>query len=229
MQNSCFLSLFEYDQEMTSLEKFIDGQLQRGLSHFSSEEAMAALDLKPHTLKTSIARLIKKHRLANPRHGFFLILRPEDRLAGAPDPAHWIDPLMKYQELDYRISLLRAAAFHGIELTLLDCARYFHKATGINGIAQIAKDVGGKANPRKLAEIAATYESSSVRRLGYLLEHCGHTRQANALEPFAQKAKTPAALEPAAKSLIKLLGASEPLEKNTRWKILVNEPVEIDF
>ena len=25
----------------------------------------------------------------------------------------WIDPLMKHQGLDYRISLLRAAAFHG--------------------------------------------------------------------------------------------------------------------
>jgi len=29
------------------------------------------------------------------------------------DPARWIDPLMKYQGLDYRVSLLRAAAFHG--------------------------------------------------------------------------------------------------------------------
>jgi hypothetical protein len=51
--------------------------------------------------------------VANLRHGFYLILRPEDRVAGAPDPARWIDPLMKYQGIDYRVSLLRAAAFHG--------------------------------------------------------------------------------------------------------------------
>lgn len=50
---------------------------------------------------------------ANARHGFYLILRPEDRAAGSPDPARWIDPLMKYQGIDYRISLLQAAAFHG--------------------------------------------------------------------------------------------------------------------
>jgi hypothetical protein len=43
----------------------------------------------------------------------YLILRPEDRAIGAPDPARWIDPLMKHLGVDYRISLLRAAAFHG--------------------------------------------------------------------------------------------------------------------
>jgi hypothetical protein len=42
-----------------------------------------------------------------------LILRPEDRSAGGPDPARWIDPLMHHLGVDYRISLLRAAAFHG--------------------------------------------------------------------------------------------------------------------
>ena len=54
----------------------------------------------------------------------------------------------------------------GVELTLLDCARYFHKAGGINALAQIAKDIGDKAESGKLAEIAAAYENSSVRRLG---------------------------------------------------------------
>ncbi len=33
--------------------------------------------------------------------------------SGAPDPARWIDPLMKYLGTDYRISLVRAAAMHG--------------------------------------------------------------------------------------------------------------------
>lgn len=34
-------------------------------------------------------------------------------MAGAPDPVRWMDSLMEHQGLDYRISLLRAAAFHG--------------------------------------------------------------------------------------------------------------------
>jgi hypothetical protein len=32
----------------------------------------------------------------------------------------------------------------GVELTLLDCVRYFHQATGISGVAQIIQDIGAK-------------------------------------------------------------------------------------
>lgn len=272
---------------MASLDQFVDDRLLHGRAHFNREEALAAVDLKPDGLTAAITRLVKKQRLANPRHGFYLILRPEDQMAGAPDPVRWIDPLMKYQGLDYRISLLRAAAFHGsshqaamvfqvvvpkqlrdfeigrhrlqflyqtpkafaklnqpdwldrmksdagfaqvagVELTLLDCARYFHKATGINGVAQIAKDIGAKAEPRVLAKAAAAYENSSVRRLGYLLERAGHTRQANALEPFVKKAKTAVPLDPSVKPLIESLSGLH--EKDARWKLVINEPVEIDF
>jgi predicted transcriptional regulator of viral defense system len=272
---------------MASLEQFVDDRLIHGRAYFSRKEALAALELKPETLGAAITRLMKKRRLANPRHGFYLILRPEDQIAGAPDPVRWIDPLMKHQGLDYRISLLRAAAFHGsshqaamvfqvivsrqlrdfeigrhrlqflyqapkafvrvnqpeyldemksdagfakvagVELTLLDCARYFQKTAGINGVVQIVKDIGAKADPRKLAKAAADYENSSVRRLGYLLDHAGHVRQANALEPFVKKAKTAVPLDPSAKPLTELL--AEVHEKDARWKLVINEPVEIDF
>ena len=275
-----------YDLGMISIQQFIDDRLVHGRAHFSRDEALAALDLKPDALAAAITRLIKKRRLANPRHGFYLILRPEDQVAGAPDPVRWIDPLMKHQRLDYRISLLRAAAFHGsshqaamvfqvvvpkqlrdfeigrhrlqflyqtpkaftqvnqpaqlaqmkseagfakvagVELTLLDCARYFHKATGISGVAQIAKDIGAKGDPRTLAKLAAAYENSSVRRLGYLLERAGHRRQANALEPFVKKAKTALPLDPAVKPLMESL--ADVHEKNAKWKLVINETVEID-
>ncbi len=272
---------------MISLDQFIDDRLLHGRAYFDREEALSAVDLKQASLTAAISRLVKRRRLANPRHGFYLILRPEDQVAGAPDPVRWIDPLMKHQGIDYRISLLRAAAFHGsshqaamvfqvvapkqlrdfeigrhrlqflyqvpmafaklnqpgqldriksdagfaqvagVELTLLDCARYFHKASGINGVAQIVKDIGVKAKPSVLAQTAAVYENSSVRRLGYLLELAGHVRQANALEPFVKKAKTAVLLDPSVKPLIESL--SESHEKNAKWKLVINESVEIDF
>ncbi len=272
---------------MASLDQFIDDRLLHGRAYFDRAEVLAAVDLNSQSLTAAITRLVNKHKLANPRHGFYLILRPEDLMTGAPDPVRWIDPMMKHQGLDYRISLLRAAAFHGsshqaamvfqvivpkqlrdfeigrhrlqflyqtpkafaklnqrelldrmksdagfaqvagIELTLLDCARYFHKAAGINGVAQIAKDIGAKADPRRLAKIAAAYENSSVRRLGYLLERAGHVRQADALETFVRKAKTAVLLDPSVKPLIESL--AELHEKNTKWKLVINEPVEIDF
>jgi predicted transcriptional regulator of viral defense system len=103
----------------------------------------------------------------------------------------------------------------GIELTLLDCARCFHKAGGISAVAQITRALGARAQPRRLAAIARAYENSAVRRLGYLLELAQHEEQAKALDPFAQKAKTKL-LDPTSKL--------EPGEMSGRWKIAVNNP-----
>ena len=235
---------------MSSLQEFIDSQLARGRAYFSKPTALAELGQTPQAFQAAVARLTKKGRLASPRRGFYLILRPEDRQLGAPDPSRWIDPLMKHLGLDYRVSLLRAAAFHGsahqaamvfqviaprqlpkieigrqrveflyqapaafaesnrpewlaqlkteagfakiagVELTLLDMCRYFHRAAGINGAAQAVHDLGKKADPRILAKAARAYENSAVRRLGYLLERFGHIRQANVLRAFAEKAKS---------------------------------------
>lgn len=271
---------------MTSVDQFVDDRLLHGRGYFAREEALAALSLNSKALTAAITRLVKKRRLANPRHGFYLILRPEDQTS-APDPVRWIDPLMKHQGIDYRISLLRAAAFHGsshqaamvfqvvapkqlrdfeigrhrlqflyqtpkgfaklnqpdrldriksdtgfaqvagVELTLLDCVRYFHKAAGINGVAQIVKDIGAKAEPRALAKAADAYENAPVRRLGYLLDRAGHVRQASALEPFVKKAKTAVPLEPSVRPLIASL--AEFHEKDAKWKLIINERVEIDF
>jgi len=115
----------------------------------------------------------------------------------------------------------------GVELTLLDCARYFHRAAGINGVAQIAQDIGAKADPQKLAKAAVAYDNSAIRRLGYLLDHAGHVRQAKALEPFAKKAKSMKPLDPSAKPLTESL--TELHEKDAKWMLVINEPVEIDF
>lgn len=281
------LSFFAYVSGMGALEQFVDNQLIQGRATFSRKEAEAALDLTKEALTAALTRLAKRKRLASPRKGFFLILRPEDQSTGAPDPAQWIDPLMRFLTLDYRVSLLRAAASHGsshqaamvfqiivprqlrgievgrhriefiyqapasfakanqpdaldqiktsagyarvagIELTLLDCVRYFHKAGGINGVAQVVKDIGNKADPRKLATLAVAYESSCVRRLGYLLEHMGHERQAKRLEPFAKKAKSVVPLDPSVKEVSSVL--STLAEKDIRWKLLINEHVEVDF
>jgi predicted transcriptional regulator of viral defense system len=279
--------LLAYNMGMTSLDQYLDAQLVRGRAHFTSEEALVELRLSSLALKAAIGRMTKKQRVANLRHGFYLILRPEDRVAGAPDPARWIDPLMKYQGIDYRVSLLRAAAFHGsshqaamtfqvivpkqlrdfeigrhrlqfvyqapaafaqvnqsewlgsmkseagfakvagVELTLLDCARYFHKSAGINGLAQIVKDIGTQADTRKLAKAAEVYENASVRRLGYLLDQAGCEPQANALEPFVKRVKTSLPLDPSVKPLIASLAEEAP--RIAKWKLIINEPVEADF
>lgn len=271
---------------MRPLESFVEQKLADGAGFFTSEEARGVLGLSEAALAAAALRLIKKTKLAHPRRGFYLILRPEDRSAGAPDPAQWIGPLLQYQNLDYRVSLFRAATWHGashqaamvfqvvvprqlrdlnigrhrlqflfqseqvfsavnqpefldrlktpagyaqaagVELTLLDCVRYLHDAGGVNGVAQVAKDIGGKADPRRLAKVALAYESSVVRRLGYLLELAGHAKASDALAVQASKAKTFVALDPAVKPLIPVL--AEEAEKVARWKLLINDAVELD-
>lgn len=270
-----------------SLSQFMNSRLLQGRAYFDRAEALTALDLSPQALAAAITRQIKKRRLVSPRHGFLLILRPEDQAAGAPDPELWIDPLMRYQSLDYRISLLRSAAFHGsshqaamtfqvivpkqlrdfeigkyrleflyqaprafakvnqpgllertkndrgfaniagIELTLLDCVRYFHRASGLSGVAQVIKDIGDKADPRNLVKGAAAYENSVVRRLGYLLDRLGHKRQSKALESFAKQAKSVVPLDPAVRPLFAARDTAG--EKDAKWKLEINEAVEIDF
>lgn len=194
---------------------------------------------------------------------------------------------MKFLRVDYRISLLRAAAFHGAahqaamvfqviaprqlpgieigrqqieflfqspesfaeanrpewlarlktdagfakvagrEVTLLDLCRYFHQAGGINGAAQAVHDLGRKSDARVLTKAASAYENSSVRRLGFLLEHFGHVRQADALRAFARQAKSFKPLDPSVKPIVPELAATE--ERNADWKLVINVPVEIDL
>ncbi|MFN7814607.1 MAG: type IV toxin-antitoxin system AbiEi family antitoxin [Planctomycetia bacterium] len=271
---------------MHRLEDFIDRQLAHGRGFFPKPAAVAELRQSPAAVQFAIARLVKKGRLVAPRRGFYLILRPEERGLGAPDPARWIDPLMSHLGLGYRISLLRAAAFHGaahqaamvfqvitprqlppitigrqrveflyqapkafaalnrpewlnrlktdagfatvagVELTLLDICRYFHRAGGINGAAQAVHDLGGKTRSKTLVAAAPAYDNTAVRRLGYLLERFGYTRQARALRPIATKAKCFVPLDPSTKPLTRTLAPRE--ERSLTWRLLVNIDVEID-
>jgi predicted transcriptional regulator of viral defense system len=98
---------------MKSMQEFVDSQLVQGRGFFTKPTALAEIGQSPEALKSALARLARKGDIVSPRRGFYLILRPEDRALGVPDPARWIEPLMKFLEVDYRISLLRAAAFHG--------------------------------------------------------------------------------------------------------------------
>jgi predicted transcriptional regulator of viral defense system len=104
----------------------------------------------------------------------------------------------------------------GIELTLLDCARWFHKAGGVSRVQQIARELGSKALPRRLSSLAGAYENSAVMRLGYLLDLAGHEEQAKVLEQFAEQSKSVKLLDPSS--------MEEPTEMSGRWKIAINTP-----
>jgi predicted transcriptional regulator of viral defense system len=271
---------------MGKLSQFSDDCLSEGRAYFTHNQAAAALGIDAAALRAAAGRLSRQKRLLNVGRGFYLILRPEDRMAGAPDPVQWIDPFMRHLGLEYRVSLLRAAAHHGsshqaamvfhvivprqlaqltvgahrvsfvfqhpdhfaqvnqssslvllksqagyaqmagVELLLLDLVRYFHRAGGINNVAQVVSDLGGKARVAKLASLATQYETSCIRRLGYLLDRFGHARSASALLPFVGQAKSFALLDP---SVQDLPGFDGSYGLDLKWKLDINEHVEIDF
>lgn len=77
---------------MPSIGEFTDNQLRRGRAYFTREQALAELHMKSGTFNAAISRLIKRARIANPRHGFYLILRPEDQLRGARTQCAGVNP-----------------------------------------------------------------------------------------------------------------------------------------
>jgi predicted transcriptional regulator of viral defense system len=111
------------------------------------------------------------------------------------------------------------------ELTALDLLRYPRAAGGIDHIATVLADLGGKIESKKLARLSLAFERPVVQRLGHLLERLGHGNRA---EPMLEKrfaGKPPAWVE--------LDGGKtdlepEPIERDQRWRLVVREAPEID-
>ena len=98
---------------MAALNTFTDDCLAAGRSWFSREDAVES-GIALTTLSPALTRAVAKGKLASPRHGFYLIVRPEHRAAGAADPAEWVDPLMKHQGLGYQgVAATRCSATTG--------------------------------------------------------------------------------------------------------------------
>ncbi len=74
---------------MASLEAYLGERVARGRAYFSREEALEGIRQSPEAFASAAKRLIRKRVLASPKRGFYIIIRPEDAPAGAPDPVRW--------------------------------------------------------------------------------------------------------------------------------------------
>lgn len=121
-------------------------------------------------------------------------------------------------------------AVSSVELTCLDLIRYVHAAGGIDAVATVLTDLGGKVDGEKLAAIAPPFERATVQRLGYLLDHLGHAAAAEALhrQLFDQSAVPWVKLDPARRKDKIVPTEGEPAEKNMRWRIKAQRLPEID-
>jgi hypothetical protein len=114
------------------------------------------------------------------------------------------------------------------ELTALDLLRYIHVAGGVDAVATVLADLGGKLDGGKLAAMAMHFDRACVQRLGYLLDRLGHAERAQALHNHFSATDTApwVALEPPKRGE----GAStaKPVERNERWRVSVQRHPEVD-
>lgn len=114
------------------------------------------------------------------------------------------------------------------ELTAFDLLRYAHAAGGIDAIATVLADLKDNIDGAKLAALASAFERAILQRLGWLLDRLGASDKTDALHAILS-AKPPVpwvALEPQKRGAQK--PASEPVERNERWRVIVHREPEID-
>ncbi|WP_371260883.1 type IV toxin-antitoxin system AbiEi family antitoxin [Bradyrhizobium sp. Cp5.3] len=113
------------------------------------------------------------------------------------------------------------------ELTALDLLRYIHVAGGVDAVATVLNDLGHKLDRQKLATMASHFDRACVQRLGYLLDRLGHGERAQPMhDQLSATNSIPwAALEPQERTLAT---SEPPLERNERWRVVVQRGPEID-
>ena len=118
----------------------------------------------------------------------------------------------------------------GVELTALDLLRYAHAAGGLDHIATVLSDLGGRVDSEKLALISGAFERSVRQRLGHLLDDLGHRDKTDGLHGALSR-ESPAlpwvelergrALDPDF--------APEPIERDARWHVTVRRQPQPDI
>lgn len=112
-----------------------------------------------------------------------------------------------------------------VELTALDLLRYSRATGGIDPIATVLSELGGKIDPAKLGSLSKSFERSVVQRLGHLLERLGHGDRSPLMFLKLFEGKPPAWVE-LDRSEAEL--EPEPIERDHRWRVVVRRAPEVD-
>ena len=92
---------------------WIEGLPADGRYTFTREDAEAASGASFVAVQSALRRLKQKGKIVSPRRGFYVVVPPEYRAAGAPPASWFIDDLMRFCGCNYYVGLLSAAALHG--------------------------------------------------------------------------------------------------------------------
>lgn len=97
----------------SSLANYLADLQAEGRITFTRNEAIAALGITEGAFLKTASRLQKRHKLFNPRHGFYVAVPPQFLSWQAPPPSWYIDALMQHEGRPYYVGLQKAAELHG--------------------------------------------------------------------------------------------------------------------
>ena len=113
-------------------------------------------------------------------------------------------------------------------LTALDLLRYPQASGGIDNVATVLADLGKKIDPEQLASLSRLVEKPVVQRLGYLLEYSNHDSLAKPLlEALRSRGFSPWTELDRQESRDPDT-ASEPLQRDQRWRVIVRRLPQAD-
>jgi len=109
-----------------------------------------------------------------------------------------------------------------VEQTALDLVRYSDAAGGWDNLAAVLVELAPQLDSKDLLQIAKKQrQAGPLQRLGYLLQLVGAEGPARALAPeIERRASHYRALDPKM--------PTTNAERNERWRVLVNRPIELD-
>lgn len=95
-----------------SIAKIIEALEAVGRLTFTLDDVLAC-GYSASAARQALWREQKAGRLLMPARGFYVIIAPQFRKAGTPNPVWYIDPWMGYMENPYYVGLLSAASYYG--------------------------------------------------------------------------------------------------------------------
>ena len=90
-----------------------DWLMAQGRHFITTEEVADLVGTAPVSVRQSLRRPRESNEIVSVTRGAWVPVPPEFRTAGAPPPAHFIDPLMRFLGHPYYVGFLTAAAVHG--------------------------------------------------------------------------------------------------------------------
>ncbi len=108
------------------------------------------------------------------------------------------------------------------EATLFDLVEFQKQIGGLEQVGLIAIELSEKLNSTALIETAKLYQTSIFQRVGYLLEMIGQENLSKNLAKLVNQ-RNPQY------SFLNTIESKDRINKNKRWKLIVNEELEFDL